>query len=130
LSPDLTRNDKSRQGISGGLTPDNIGVEYAGVVFAIAESRLKPGLLWVGTNDGQVQLSRDGGASWSNLSANLPGMPPWGTISSIVPSRFDTATAYLTVDAHQVNNRDPWVYKTADYGRTWRLITAGLAKTP
>jgi photosystem II stability/assembly factor-like uncharacterized protein len=130
ISPDLTRNDKSRQQISGGLTPDNIGVEYAGVVFSIAESRLKSGLLWAGTNDGQVQLSRDGGANWSNLSANLPGMPAWGTISSIVPSRFDTATAYLTVDGHQVNNRDPWVYKTMDYGRSWRLMTTGLAKTP
>ncbi|HTL06000.1 MAG TPA: hypothetical protein VL241_09660 [Gemmatimonadales bacterium] len=130
ISPDLTRNDKSRQGISGGLTPDNIGVEYAGVVFAIAESRLKPGLLWVGTNDGLVQLSRDGGGSWTNLTGNLPGLPAWGTISSIVPSRFDTATAYLTVDGHQVNNRDPWVYKTTDYGKTWRPIVAGLAKTP
>lgn len=130
ISPDLTRNDKSRQGISGGLTPDNIGVEYAGVVFSIAESRLKPGLIWSGSNDGLVQLSRDGGTTWTNLSGNLPGMPPWGTISSIVPSRFDTATAYLTVDGHQVNNRDPWVYKTTDYGKSWRLIVSGLAKTP
>ena len=130
ISPDLTRNDKSRQGISGGLTPDNIGVEYAGVVFAIAESRLKPGLIWSGSNDGLVQLTRDGGASWTNLTANLPGLPAWGTISSIVPSRFDTATAYLTVDGHQVNNRDPWVYKTTDYGKSWRLIVGGLAKTP
>jgi photosystem II stability/assembly factor-like uncharacterized protein len=130
ISPDLTKNDKTRQGISGGLTPDNIGVEYAGVVFAIAESRLKPGLIWSGSNDGQVQLTRDGGTTWTNVSANLPGMPAWGTISSIVPSRYDTATAYLTVDAHQANNRDPWVYKTADYGRSWRLIVNGLAKTP
>ncbi|HEV8598759.1 MAG TPA: hypothetical protein VGQ69_05330 [Gemmatimonadales bacterium] len=130
ISPDLTRNDKSRQGISGGLTPDNIGVEYAGVVFAIAESRLKPGLIWAGSNDGLVQLSKDGGAAWTNVSPNLPGMPAWGTISSIAPSRYDTASAYLTVDAHQVNNRDPWVYKTTDYGKTWRLIVNGLAKTP
>jgi photosystem II stability/assembly factor-like uncharacterized protein len=130
ISPDLTRNDKSRQGISGGLTPDNIGVEYAGVVFSIAESRLKPGLIWSGSNDGLVQLTKDGGASWTNLTANLPGLPAWGTISSIVPSRHDTATAYLTVDGHQVNNRDPWVYKTTDYGKSWRLIVSGLAKTP
>jgi photosystem II stability/assembly factor-like uncharacterized protein len=130
ISPDLTRNDKTRQGISGGLTPDNIGVEYAGVVFSIAESRLKPGLIWAGSNDGLVQLTRDGGASWVNLTANLPGLPAWGAISSIVPSRFDTASAYLTVDGHQVNNRDPWVYKTADYGKSWRLIVGGLAKTP
>ena len=130
ISPDLTRNDKSRQRISGGLTPDNIGVEYAGVVFAIAESRLERGLLWAGTNDGLVHVSRDHGATWTNVTANLPGLLPWGTISNIEPSRFDAGTAYLTVDGHQVNNRDPWVYKTENYGRTWRLITGGLEKTP
>ncbi|HEV8197600.1 MAG TPA: hypothetical protein VGP87_13225 [Gemmatimonadales bacterium] len=130
ISPDLTRNDKTRLQSSGGLTPDNIGVEYSGVVFAIAESRLKPGLLWVGTNDGQVQLSRDGGAAWTNLTANLPGLPTWGTIANIEPSRYDTATAYLAVDAHQANNRDPWIYKTTDYGKTWRLLTAGIPHNP
>jgi photosystem II stability/assembly factor-like uncharacterized protein len=130
ISPDLTRNDKSRQQISGGLTPDNIGVEYAGTVFAIAESRFTRGLIWVGTSDGLVQLTRDGGATWINLSANLPGLPVWGSISSIEPSRFDPATAYLTVDGHQVNNRDPWVYKTADYGRSWRLIVNGIPRSP
>jgi hypothetical protein len=130
ISPDLTRNDRSRMGSSGGLTPDNIGVEYAGVVFSIAESRLAPGLIWAGSNDGVVQLTRDGGKSWTNVTANLPGLPDWGTISSIEPSRYDTGTAYLTVDGHQANNRDPWVYRTSDYGRTWRLITSGLDKTP
>ena len=130
ISPDLTRNDKSRMGVSGGLTPDNIGVEYAGVVMSIAESRLKPGLIWAGTNDGQVQLTRDGGKTWTNLSANLAGMPPWGTIANIEPSRFDTGTAYLTVDGHQVNNRDPWIYRTGDYGKTWKLIVGGIPKSP
>ena len=130
ISPDLTRNDRSRMGSSGGLTPDNIGVEYAGVVFSIVESRLAPGLIWAGSNDGVVQLTRDGGKTWTNVTANLPGLPDWGTISSIEPSRFDTGTAYLTVDGHQANNRDPWVYRTSDYGRTWRLITGGLDKTP
>jgi photosystem II stability/assembly factor-like uncharacterized protein len=130
ISPDLTRNDKSRQRISGGLTPDNIGVEYAGVVFAIGESPLDPKLLWVGSNDGLVHVTRDGGATWTNVTNNIPGLLNWGTISNIEPSRYDAGTAYLTVDGHQVNNRDPWVYKTTDFGRTWRLITAGLAKTP
>ena len=130
ISPDLTRNDKSRQGISGGLTPDNIGVEYAGVVMSIAESRLKSGLIWAGTNDGRVQLTRDGGKSWTDLSAGLPGMPPWGTIASIEPSRFDTGTAYLSVDGHQVNSRDPWIYRTTDYGKSWKLIVAGIPKSP
>ncbi|HET9275225.1 MAG TPA: hypothetical protein VFN96_04075 [Gemmatimonadales bacterium] len=130
LSPDLTRNDKTRQTVSGGLTPDNIGVEYVGVVFAIAESRLERGLIWAGTNDGKVHLSRDNGRTWTDLTANIPGLLPWGTISNIEPSRFDAGTAYLTVDGHQVDNRDPLVYKTTDYGRTWRLIVNGIAKSP
>jgi photosystem II stability/assembly factor-like uncharacterized protein len=130
ISPDLTRNDKSRQRISGGLTPDNIGVEYAGVVFAIAESPREKGLIWAGTNDGLVHVTRDGGATWTNVTSNIPGLLPWGTISNIEPSRYDAATAYLAVDGHQVNNRDPWVYRTTDYGKSWRLITGGLAKTP
>ena len=130
ISPDLTRNDKSRQQASGGLTPDNVGVEYSGVVFAIAESRLKAGLLWVGTNDGLVHVSEDGGGSWKNVTANIPGLLPWGTISNIEASRFDASTAYLSVDGHQENNRDPWIYKTTDLGRTWKLIVNGIPKSP
>jgi photosystem II stability/assembly factor-like uncharacterized protein len=130
LGPDLTRNDKARQVRSGGLTPDNIGVEYAGVVFAIAESRLQKGLLWAGTNDGLVHVSRDGGATWTNVTKNIPGLLEWGTISNIEPSRYDAGTAYLTVDGHQVDNRDPWIYKTTDYGKTWSLIVNGIPKSP
>ena len=128
ISPDLTLNDKSRQGSSGGLTGDNIGVEYAGVVYAIAESPKERGLIWIGTNDGLVQVTRNGGTSWTNVTANLPGLMAWGSVRSIVPSRYDAATAYLTVDGHQVNNRDPFVYKTTDYGATWRSIAAGLPR--
>jgi len=126
ISPDLTRNDKSRQQISGGLTPDNIGVEYAGVIFALTESPKEPSLLWAGTNDGLVQVSRDGGKNWTDVTKNLPNLPEWGTIDNIEASRYDAGTAYLTVDGHQVNNRDPWVYKTTDYGKTWTLITNGI----
>ncbi len=129
ISPDLTLNDRSKMGSSGGLTPDNIGVEYAGTVYAIAESRLERGTIWVGTNDGQVQLTRDDGRSWTNLTRNIPGIPTWGSVRSIVPSRYDAATAYLTVDAHQEDNRDPWVYRTTDYGRSWRLIVNGIPKS-
>ena len=129
ISPDLSSNDKSRQQISGGLTPDNIGVEYAFTVMAIAESRLEKGLIWAGTNDGQVQLTRDGGRTWSNVTRNIPGLPPWGTVGNIEPSRYDAGAAYLTVDLHQVDNRDPWVYKTADYGRTWKAITSGIPRS-
>ncbi|MGE5760264.1 MAG: VPS10 domain-containing protein, partial [Gemmatimonadota bacterium] len=130
ISPDLTRNDKSRQVPSGGLTPDNIGVEYAGVVFAIAESPLQRGLIWAGTNDGKVQLTRDGGGHWTDVTGNIKGLLDWGTITSIEPSRYDSGTAYLAVDGHQVNNRDPWIYKTTDYGASWTAITTGIPKSP
>jgi len=126
ISPDLTLNDKSRMGPSGGLTGDNIGVEYAGVVFALAESPKQAGLIWAGTNDGLVQLTRDGGKTWTNVTANIPGLPPWGTVSNIEASRWDAGTAYITVDFHQMNNRDPFIYKTADFGKTWTSITNGI----
>jgi photosystem II stability/assembly factor-like uncharacterized protein len=130
ISPDLTLNDKSRQQISGGLTPDNIGVEYGDVVYAIAESPLKAGLIWAGTNDGLVQVTQDGGAHWTNLTANVPNLPPWGSVRHVEPSHFDTATAYIVVDFHQVNGRDPYVYKTMDYGKSWKPIVNGIPKGP
>ncbi len=129
ISPDLTLNDKSRMGFSGGLTGDNIGVEYAGVVFAIAESPKEAGTIWAGTNDGLVQITRDGGKNWTNVTKNIPNMLPWGTVSNIEPSRYNAGTAYITVDGHQVNNRDPWIYKTTDYGKTWKLIVNGIPKS-
>ncbi|MCP4901350.1 MAG: sialidase [bacterium] len=130
ISPDLSLNDAEKQKISGWMTPDNIGVEYAGVVFAIAESRLEPGLIWVGTNDGLVHVTTDGGTTWTNVTDNIPNMPVWGTVNNIEPSRYDRSTAYLTVDAHQANNRDPWVYKTTDLGKSWEKITSGLPVGP
>ena len=126
ISPDLTTNDKSKQGFSGGLTGDNIGVEYFSVIFAIAESPRERGLIWVGTNDGLVQLTRDGGKNWTNVTKNLPNLPQWGTVSNIEPSRYEPGAAYITVDFHQVNNRDPFIYKTKDYGKTWKAITNGI----
>ncbi|MBI2406938.1 MAG: sialidase [Gemmatimonadetes bacterium] len=128
ISPDLTLNDRSRMGSSGGLTPDNIGVEYAGVVYSIAESAKERGLIWAGTNDGLVHVSRDTGATWTNVTANIPNLPVWGSVRSIAPSKYDGATAYIAVDFHQMNNRDPFVYKTADYGKTWKAITTGLPR--
>jgi photosystem II stability/assembly factor-like uncharacterized protein len=128
ISPDLTLNDTSRMGSSGGLTPDNIGVEYAGVVYSIAESPVTRGLIWAGTNDGLVQLTRDDGKSWTNVTKNIPNLPPWGSVRSIAPSRYDAATAYIVVDFHQMNGRDPFVYRTTDYGQTWKSITAGIPR--
>ena len=129
ISPDLSTNDKTRQQMSGGLTPDNIGVEYAFTVMAIAESRKERGLIGAGTNDGQVQVTRDAGKTWTNVTRNIPGLPPWGTVGNIEPSRFAAGTAYVTVDLHQVNNRDPFVFRTTDYGRTWKAISSGIPKS-
>jgi len=126
ISPDLTTNDKSKQGFSGGLTGDNIGVEYFSVIFAIAESPREKGLILVGTNDGLVQVTRDGGKNWTNVTKNIPNLPQWGTVSNIEPSRYEPGVAYITVDFHQVNNRDPFIYKTKDYGKSWTAITNGI----
>jgi hypothetical protein len=126
ISPDLTRNDKSKQQSSGGLTPDNIGVEYGDVVYAIAESRAQPGVIWAGTNDGLVQVTRDAGKTWTNVTANVPGILPWGSVRHIEPSKYEPGSAYIIVDGHQENNRDPWVYRTKDFGKTWKLIVTGV----
>jgi hypothetical protein len=85
-------------------------------------------MIWIGTNDGLVQLTRDDGRTWTNLTANLPNLPVWGSVRSIVASKYDAGTAYLTVDFHQMNNRDPFVYRTTDFGRTWKAITSGLPR--
>jgi hypothetical protein len=114
-------------GPSGGLTGDNIGVEYAGVVFGIAESPVEEGLIWAGTNDGLVHLTRDGGATWTNVTENVPGLPEWIAVRSIAPSRYAAGTAYMAADGHQVDIRDPHVYRTRDYGQSWEEITDGIS---
>ena len=129
ISPDLTLDDRSRMGDSGGLTVDNLSVEYAGVVFAIAESPLEAGVVWAGSNDGLVHVTRDGGKTWANVTPNITGLPPWGTVSSVEPSRFEPGTCYIAVDLHQVNGRDPHLYRTADYGKTWTSLSAGIPKS-
>jgi photosystem II stability/assembly factor-like uncharacterized protein len=129
ISPDLTTNDKSKQNISGGLTPDNIGVEYCCVIYALDESPIQKNLLWAGTNDGLVQLTKDGGAHWENVTANLKGLPPLGTVRNIEASKYKAGKAYLTVDFHQVGNFEPYVYKTEDFGKTWVKITEGIPKS-
>ena len=129
ISPDLSTNDKSRMQDSGGLTRDNLGVEYGCIVFAIAESPLEEGVIWAGTNDGLVHVTRDGGSNWINVTRNIPNLPPWGTVSNIEPSRYDPRACYITVDFHQVNNRDPYVYKTTNYGKTWKSISSNIPKS-
>ena len=130
ISPDLSSHDPSRIVSSGGIVGDNLGQFYGEVVYAIAPSTVRKGLIWAGTNDGQLWYTRDGGGHWNNVSKNISGMPAWGTISSIQPSFFDAGTAYISVDAHLMDNRDPYIFKTADFGRSWKLISGGLPRHP
>ncbi len=125
ISPDLTRNDKSKQGPSGGpLTKDITSVEYYDTVFALAESPIKRGMIWAGTDDGLVQLTDDGGAHWA---ARTPAdLKPWSTVSMIEPSPHDAGVAYLAVDRHKLDDVAPYAWKTADAGATWTPIVAGL----
>ena len=129
ISPDLTRNDKSKQKWSGGpITGDNTGVEWYGTIFAVAESPKEKGLIWAGTDDGLVQVTRDAGAHWTNVTAGLKGLPEWGTVSVIEPSPHDAATAYVVVDAHRLDDMRPYIWKTSDYGKSWKSLAAGLPK--
>lgn len=130
ISPDLTLNDKSMQGFSGGLTGDNIAVEYANVIYAFDESPVKKGLFWAGTNDGLVHMSQDGGETWTNVTKNLPNLPKLGVVRNIEASKWDAGKAYLTVEFHQVGNFEPFVYKTENYGKSWKKITKGINKGP
>lgn len=130
ISPDLTLNDSAKLGDSGGLTIDNLSVEYGSVVFSIAESPIEKGVIWAGTNDGLVQVTRDGGKAWTNVTPNIAGLPPFGTVGSVEPSRHAPGTAYIAVDFHQVGGFDPHLYRTTDYGRTWRKIVAGIPQGP
>lgn len=130
ISPDLTLNDPKMMGDSGGLTVDNLSVEYAGVVYSLAESPLEKGVIWAGTNDGVVQVTRDGGQHWSNVTPKAAGFPPKGTVGSVDPSRFDAGTCYVAFDLHQVDNRDPFLFKTTDYGKTWKAISSDIPKSP
>ncbi len=127
ISPDLTRNDKSKQKWAGGpITGDNTGVETYGTVFAIAESPKQKGVIWAGSDDGLVHVTRDGGANWTNVTGAMTGFPEWGTVSLIEPSPFDAATAYVVVDAHRLDDMKPYLFKTADFGRTWTRLDAKL----
>jgi photosystem II stability/assembly factor-like uncharacterized protein len=129
ISPDLTRNDKSKQQWSGGpITGDNSGAEYYDTIFALAESPLEKGLIWAGSDDGLVHITRDGGKTWKNVTANIPGLPEWGTVSMIEASPFDAGTAYVVVDAHRLDNMKSYIWKTSDYGATWKSLAAGLPR--
>jgi photosystem II stability/assembly factor-like uncharacterized protein len=125
ISPDLTRNDPSKLGPSGGpITKDNTGVEYYCTIFAACESPYEEGLLWAGSDDGLVHVSRDGGKNWSNVTP--AGMPEWMMINSIDPDPFRPGGAYLAGTRYKLGDYQPYLYQTKDYGQTWTLITAGI----
>ena len=127
ISPDLSTNDpiRQKQEQSGGITVDNSSAEMNTTIYSISESPRAAGQIWVGTDDGNVQLTRDGGKSWTNLTPNL-GMPAGNWISWVEASRFDPAVAYATDDRHSYGDMQPYLYRTADYGRTWqRLVGPG-----
>jgi photosystem II stability/assembly factor-like uncharacterized protein len=136
ISPDLSTRDSSRIAFSGdipGAEPphllgDNLGQYYGEVVFAIAPSKVARGLLWAGTNDGLVWLTRDGGKHWTDVTPDIPDLPPWGTVRKIAPSPFDPAAAYVAVDFHLMDDRDPYIYRTGDFGKTWTRIDGGLPR--
>jgi photosystem II stability/assembly factor-like uncharacterized protein len=133
ISPDLTKNEYHKTiKESGGLTPDHSpggGAEFHGTIITISESPLRQGVIWVGTDDGNVQLTRDGGKTWRNTAENIRGLPaPDLWISRVEASHFEEGTCYVTIDGHRSADFDPWVFKTTDFGETWTNITNNLPK--
>jgi photosystem II stability/assembly factor-like uncharacterized protein len=125
ISPDLTRDDPSRQQWSGGpITGDNTGVEYYGTIFAVAESPLERDVIWAGSDDGLVHLTRDGGEHWTDVTPR--GFPAWGTVAGIEASRRDAGTAYVVVDAHRLDDETPYLWGTTDYGASWKRLGRDL----
>ncbi len=125
ISPDLTRNDKKRQASSGGLiTKDNTSVEYYGTIFTATESNLEKDLLWVGSDDGLLHVSKDGGKNWENVTPK--GMPEWMMFNSIDVNPFKKGGAYVVGTRYKSDDYRPYIYKTEDYGKSWKLITNGI----
>jgi len=127
ISPDLTRNDKSKQKQSGGpITKDDTSVEYYCTIFAVAESVYDPDILWVGSDDGLVHITRNGGKTWTDITPK--NMPEWSMISMIETSTFKAGRAFLAVDRHKLDDFSPYIYMTRDFGKTWEKITNGIPK--
>ncbi len=134
VSPDLTTNDKDKLGprqggnmkATGGMTIDDTGAELHCTIITISESPLRPGLIWVGTDDGNVQVTRDGGTTWANVRANVPGVPKGTWVSRVEASRTGEGTAYLTFDGHRSDDFKPYVFVTKDFGKTWASLANGI----
>jgi len=128
ISPDLTRNDKSKQQPSGGpINIDDTGTEYYDTIFAVAESPVTKDLIWAGTDDGLIHVTRDGGKNWANVTPK--DLPKWSRVSLIDASPHDAGTAYVAIDRHQLDDYRPYIYKTGDYGKSWTKITKGIPET-
>ncbi|MBI4538377.1 MAG: glycosyl hydrolase [Gemmatimonadetes bacterium] len=129
ISPDLSRNDKSKQEDSGGpITLDHTGTEVYSSIVAFEESAESPGLLWAGTDDGRVHVTRGGGANWEEVTP--PTMPDWATVNSIELSAHDPGRAFLAVHRYRLDDYMPYVFRTNDYGKSWELLTDGRNGIP
>ncbi len=125
ISPDLTRNDRSKQVAAGGpITKDNTGVEVYDTIFSVTESPQQKDLIWAGSDDGLIHITTDGGKNWSNVTPKA--MPEWGTVSMIEASPFAAGTAYVAVQRHKMDDFAPYVFKTTDFGKTWTSIVNGI----
>jgi photosystem II stability/assembly factor-like uncharacterized protein len=125
LSPDLTTNDpaKQEQEKTGGLTIDNSAAENHCTIFTISESPLDENIIWVGTDDGNLQITQNGGKNWDNVINNIEGIPPTTWVSYVEASNYDKGTAYVTFDGHRYGDRNAYVYKTIDFGKTWTKLS-------
>lgn len=131
ISGDLTHNDKSKQEISGGpVSHDISGAETYGTIMSITLAPTDPKVIWVGTDDGNVQVTRDGGKNWTNVASHISGAPEWARVYQIGVSPFEAGAAYVIYDGHQIDNRHAYAYRTSDYGATWQRITNGLPDVP
>ncbi len=128
ISPDLTTNDpeKTLRGQSGGITPDNTGAELHCSITSVSQSAITPDVIWVGTDDGNVQVTRDGGTTWTNVRRNIRGVPDGIWLGRLEASHFDVGTAYVTFDGHRSDVFTPWVFKTTDFGRSWTNISGNI----
>jgi photosystem II stability/assembly factor-like uncharacterized protein len=127
ISPDLTRNDRSKQNASGGpITKDNTSIEYYDTIFTVMESPVQAGTIWTGADDGLVYVTRDSGKNWANVTPPKDIMPEWIQINSLDASPFDAGTAYVAATMYKHDDYKPYLYKTSDYGKSWKKITNGI----
>ena len=131
ISDDLTRNDKSKQVVAGGpIHHDISGAESYDTILSVTLAPTDSKVIWVGTDDGCVQVTRDGGKNWKRVDSKIPGAPQWARVYQIGVSPFDAGTAYLSFDAHELADRHAYVFKTQDYGQTWQRLSDGLPDAP